>query len=127
MPQTYDTDALLALAEQLDKLVEDLPIERQMEKDQARQLMNLGQGLGAAASNLRLMAVQAILAETTTPVAALTAATQQAREVIARIQAVSQLITIVGDVLVLAQVVATQKWGLVPPAFKNLKAALAPV
>lgn len=47
-------------------------------------------------------------------------ATDGARTVLKRIAAISQVITLVGDVVVLAQVVALQKWGLVAPALAGV-------
>ncbi len=121
MPQPYDPGALQALAKLLDQVAEDLPIEQAMTKSEAKQLMSFAQALGGAASNLRLLAVQQILADTTVPLANISDATQKAQTVIKKITAISRVITLVGDVVVLAQVVATQKWPLVAPALKSLQ------
>ena len=51
------------MASALDQFVEALRIEQAMAKDDARQLMALGQALGGAASNLRLLAVRQLLVD----------------------------------------------------------------
>lgn len=121
MTQPYDPAALQAFADILDEFAEDLPIEQAMSKSEAKQLMSFAQALGGAASNLRLVAVQQILADTTAPLTNISDATQKAQATIKRIKAISRVITLVGDVVVLAQVVATQKWPLVVPALKSLQ------
>ena len=121
MTQPYDPAPLQAFADQLDDVAEALPIEQAMTKDQAKQLMSFVQALGGAASNLRLIAVQQILADTTASLANISDATQKALDTIKTITAISRVITVVGDIVVLAQVVATQKWPLVLPALKGLQ------
>ena len=125
MAEIYDIDGLKALASALDQLVEALPIEQAMAKDEARQLMALGQALGGAASNLRLLAVRQLLAESAPALAQVQAAIDGARTVLKRIAAISQVITLVGDVVVLAQVVALQKWSLVAPALAGVQKSAA--
>lgn len=125
MAEIYDIDGLKALASTLDQLVEALPIEQAMSKDEARQLMALGQALGGAASNLRLLAVRQLLAESAPALAQVRAATDAARSTLKRIAAISQVITLVGDVLVLVQVVALQKWALVAPALAGVQKSVA--
>ena len=125
MAEIYDIDGLKALASALDQLVDALPIEAAMGKDEARQLMALGQALGGAASNLRLIAVRQLLAESAPALAQVRAATDGARAALKRIVAVSQVITLVGDVVVLAQVVALQKWNLVGPALAGVQKSAA--
>ena len=125
MAEIYDIDGLKALASTLDQLVEALPIEQAMAKDDARQLMALGQALGGAASNLRLLAVRQLLAESAPALAQVRAATDGARSTLKRITAINQVITLVGDVVVLAQVVALQKWGLVAPALAGVQKSVA--
>ena len=120
MAEIYDIDGLKALASTLDQFVEALPIEQAMAKDEARQLMALGQALGAAASNLRLLAVRQLLADAAPALAQLRSATDAARSTLKRIAAISQVITLVGDVVVLAQAVALQKWTLVAPALAGV-------
>ena len=125
MAEIYDIDGLKALASTLDQFVEALPIEQAMSKDEARQLMALGQALGGAASNLRLLAVRQLLAESAPALAQVQAATDGARTVLKRIATISQVITLVGDVVVLAQVVALQKWALVAPALAGVQKSAA--
>ena len=125
MAEIYDIDGLKALASTLDQLVEALPIEQAMSKDDARQLMALGQALGGAASNLRLLAVRQLLADSAPALALVRAATDGARSTLKRITAISQVITLVGDVVVLAQVVALQKWTLVAPALASVQKSVA--
>ena len=125
MAEIYDIDGLKALASALDQLVEALPIEQAMAKDDARQLMALGQALGGAASNLRLLAVRQLLADSAPALAQVRAATDVARSTLKRITAISQVITLVGDVVVLAQVVALQKWSLVAPALAGVQTSAA--
>lgn len=125
MAEIYDIDGLKALARALDQLVESLPIEQAMAKDEARQLMALGQALGGAASNLRLLAVRQLLADAAPALAQVRATTDAARSTLKRIVAISQVITLVGDVLVLAQVVALQKWSLVAPALAGVQKSVA--
>ena len=120
MAEIYDIDGLKALASTLDQLAEALPIEQAMVKDEARQLMALGQALGGAASKLRLLAVRQLLAESAPALAQVQAATDGARTVLKRIAAISQVITLVGDEVVLAQAVALQKWTLVAPALAGV-------
>lgn len=127
MAEIYDIDGLKALASALDQLVEALPIEQAMSKDDARQLMALGQALGGAASNLRLIAVRQLLADAAPALAQVRAATDGARGTLKRIAAISQVITLVGDVVVLAQVVALQKWNLVGPALAGVQKSVAAV
>ena len=127
MAEIYDIDGLKALASALDQLVEVLPIEQAMGKDDARQLMALGQALGGAASNLRLVAVRQLLAESAPALAQVRAATDGARATLKRITAISQVITLVGDVVVLAQVVALQTWSLVAPALASVQKSAAAV
>lgn len=125
MAEIYDIDGLKALASALDQLVDALPIEVAMSKDEARQLMALGQALGGAASSLRLIAVRQLLAETAPALVQVRAATEGARTALKRIAAIGQVITLVGDVVVLAQVVALQKWNLVGPALAGLQKSAA--
>ena len=125
MAEIYDIDGLKALASALDQLVEALPIEQAMAKDDARQLMALGQALGGAASNLRLLAVRQLLADSAPALAQVRAAADGARSTLKRITAISQVITLVGDVVVLAQVVALQKWSLVAPALAGVQTSAA--
>ena len=125
MAEIYDIDGLKALANTLDQLVEALPIELAMSKDEARQLMALGQALGGAASNLRLLAVRQLLTDSAPALAQVRAATDGARSTLKRITAISQVITLVGDVVVLAQVVALQKWALVAPALAGVQKSVA--
>ena len=125
MAEIYDIDGLKALATALDQLAEALPIEQAMAKDEARQQMALGQALGAAASNLRLLAVRQLLADAAPALAQLRSATDAARSTLKRIAAISQVITLVGDVVVLAQVVALQKWTLVAPALAGVQKSAA--
>ena len=125
MAEIYDIDGLKALASALDQLVEALPIEQAMAKDDARQLMALGQALGGAASNLRLLAVRQLLVDSAPALAQVRAATDGARSTLKRITAISQVITLVGDVVVLAQVVALQKWSLVAPALAGVQTSAA--
>jgi hypothetical protein len=120
-PQRYDVDALQAYARALDDTAQSLPIERAMGRDEARQLMSLSLSLGGAASHLRLIAVQQVLADTVAPLADLQAATLAANEVIGRIAEISRVIRLAGDVVVLGQAVALQKWVLVAPALKALR------
>jgi len=125
MAEIYDIDGLKALANALDQLVEALPVEQAMSKDDARQLMALGQALGGAASNLRLVAVRQLLADAAPALTQVRAATDGARTALKRIAAISQVITLVGDVVVLAQVVALQKWTLVAPALAGVQKSAA--
>ena len=125
MAEIYDIDGLKALASALDQLVEALPIEQAMAKDDARQLMALGQALGGAASNLRLLAVRQLLADSAPALAQVRAAADGDRSTLKRITAISQVITLVGDVVVLAQVVALQKWTLVAPALAGVQTSAA--
>ena len=125
MAEVYDIDGLKALASALDQFVEALPIEQAMAKDDARQLMALGQALGGAASNLRLLAVRQLLVDSAPALAQVRAATDGARSTLQRITAISQVITLVGDVVVLAQVVALQKWSLVAPALAGVQTSAA--
>ena len=125
MAEIYDIDGLKALASALDQFVEALPIEQAMAKDDARQLMALGQALGGAASNLRLLAVRQLLVDSAPALAQVRAATDGARSTLKRITAISQVITLVGDVVVLAQVVALQKWTLVAPALAGVQTSAA--
>ena len=125
MAEVYDIDGLKALASALDQFVEALPIEQAMAKDDARQLMALGQALGGAASNLRLLAVRQLLVDSAPALAQVRAATDGARSTLKRITAISQVITLVGDVVVLAQVVALQKWTLVAPALAGVQTSAA--
>ena len=125
MAEIYDIDGLKALASALDQLVEALPIEQAMAKDDARQLMALGQALGGAASNLRLLAVRQLLADSAPALAQVRAAADGARSTLKRITAISQVITLVGDVVVLAQAVALQKWSLVAPALAGVQTSAA--
>ena len=125
MAEVYDIDGLKALASALDQFVEALPIEQAMAKDDARQLMALGQALGGAASNLRLLAVRQLLVDSAPALAQVRAATDGARSTLKRITAISQVITLVGDVVVLAQVVALQKWSLVAPALAGVQTSAA--
>jgi hypothetical protein len=125
MAETYDIDGLKALAAALDQLVDALPIEQAMGKDEARQLVALGQALGGAASNLRLIAVRQLLADAAPALAQVRAATDSARAALKRITAISQAISLVGDVVVLAQVVALQKWALVAPALAGVQKSTA--
>ena len=127
MAELYDIDGLKDLANELDLMVEALPIDQAMSKEEARQLMALGQALGGAASNLRLAAVRQLLAEAAPALAQVRAATGSARTVLRRITAISQVITLVGDVVVLAQVVALQKWGMVVPALAGVQKSVAAI
>jgi hypothetical protein len=127
MAEIYDIDGLKGLATELDQLVETLPIDQAMSKDEARQLMALGHALGGVASNLRLVAVRQLLAETAPALAQVRAATSNARTVLKRIAAISQVISLVGDVVVLAQTVALQKWPLVGPALAGVQKSVTAI
>ena len=127
MAEIYDIDGLKALASELDQLVEALPIDQAMSKDEARQLMALGHALGGAASNLRLVAVRQLLAEAAPALAQVRAATGSARTVLKRIAAISQVIGLVGDVVMLAQAVALQKWTLVGPALASVQKSVTAI
>lgn len=125
MTQTYDIVGVRRLADALDMLAEDLPIDRAMSKDQARQLMALGQSLGAAASQLRQLAAQPVRADAAPPLTEVFAAIAAARGASATAGSIGQVITLAGDVAVLALVVALQKWPLAGPALAALQTHLA--
>lgn len=124
MAQTYTAADLTAYADTLDDLAEALPIEAKMEKSEVKQLVALSQALGGAASNMRLIAVQDLLADTTKPLSDVSAATKEAQATLKKIKDVSRVISLVGDVVVLGQVIATQNWKMILPAFKNLRSEL---
>ena len=66
-----------------------------------------------------------LLVDSAPALAQVRAATDGARSTLKRITAISQVITLVGDVVVLAQVVALQKWSLVAPALAGVQTSAA--
>jgi hypothetical protein len=122
-PHSTAVQDWLDLAQALDAMAADLPIATA--GDEALTLNNYGRALGGAASNIRLVAVQATLAQTAEPLAQIRQATEDARQAIKKIARISSVIAIVGDVLLLANVVGMQKWPLVAPTLKHLKDDLA--
>lgn len=120
MPTKYTVKELCDFASELDAMAEILPVDAPGEE--GKEYYRWCQALGGAASNLRLIAVQDILAETTNPMAEIIAATKEAKQTIARVKKLTKSVELVGDVLLLASVIWLQKWNLVGPTFKELHA-----
>jgi hypothetical protein len=125
MTTTYSADDLVDLAGSIDELCAALPIEQAMSKDQALQLNALMQNLGGIASNLRLLAVQDLLAETTIPLSDIAEATAEATATLKRIQSVTAVISLAGDVVLLGTAITLKKWSTLGPTLKSLQADLA--
>lgn len=120
MATNYTTQQLCAFAAELDAMAEALPVDEPGED--GKEYYRWCQALGGAASNLRLIAVQDILAETTQPMAEIVDATKEAAKTIARVRKLTKSVEIIGDVVLLATVIWLQKWNLVMPTFKELRA-----
>jgi hypothetical protein len=123
MAETYLPEALVALADALDDIAAALPFDAH--PDHASELNEYGRALGGAASNLRLFAVEQVLADTEEPLANVVAATQALKESIKTIARYERAISLVQDVLILGNVIWMKKWSLVGPAAKSLRADMA--
>lgn len=120
MATSYTVQQLCELAAELDAMAEALPVDTP--GPDGLEYQRWCQALGSAASNLRLLAVQDLLAETTEPLADIIAATGEAKQTIARVKKLTKSVELIGDVLLLATVIWMQKWNLIGPTFKELRA-----
>lgn len=120
MATNYTVKQLCELAAELDAIAEALPVDAP--GGEGKEYYKWCQALGGSASNLRLMAVQDILAETSDPLAEIISATSEAKRTIARIKKLAKSVELIGDVLLLATVIWLRKWSLVSPTFKELRA-----
>jgi len=124
MPTIYCTSDLQSLARALDEMAASLPIERAT-KEEALRLTALSQTLGGVSSNLRLLAVEDLLAQTPVPLASVARATQEAKAAMTRLASISAVIRVVAGVVQLATAVSLQNWSNVRPALDSLRTALA--
>jgi len=120
-----DEDAALRLAHQLDRLAAALPIEAAATREDARQLMSLAAQLAHTAAELRRQTAQAWVAALQADTQALDAVTLAATAALAEAMPLVRVIRVTGDVLILAQTLALQKWSLMPGALQNLQRELA--
>lgn len=111
---------LQQLAQHLDELAEQVPIETAPTPQDAQTLMHQAQALGGAAAQLRLAAMQALLAESSVPLVQVLDATASAMGFIKTVQDINKTITVLGDVIVLAQAVASGNAPLIGPAMAHL-------
>ena len=118
---TGSSGALEGLANALDDVAAQLPVEQATDAAQAQQLYQTVQALGGTARQLRLQALQGLLLDAQVPLADIQAATQQAQGVIRRLAVLQHRLLLAGDVLMLGTVLAQQQWPLLLPALKALR------
>ncbi|MBL0729667.1 hypothetical protein [Piscinibacter sp. HJYY11] len=122
MATNYTAKQLCELAAELDAMAEALPVDAP--GGEGKEYYKWCQALGGAASNLRLMAVQDIMADTSDPLSEIILATSEAKRTIARLKKFTRSVELIGDVLLLSTVIWLRKWSLVSPTFKELRADL---
>jgi hypothetical protein len=119
MPTTYSADDLKQLADTLDTFASNLPVGNPGKE--GLEASSWAQSMGSLASNLRLIAVKAYLAEAAEPMEAILQATREAQETVATLKKFSKTIELVGDVMLLGSIIWLQKWNLVGPTLKELR------
>jgi hypothetical protein len=119
MPNTYSADELKQLADTLDTFASTLPVGNP--GPEGLEAMSWAQAMGGLASNLRLIAVKAYLAEAAEPMEEILQATRDAQQAVATLKKFSKTIELVGDVMLLGSIIWLQKWNLVGPTLKELR------
>lgn len=117
--QTYRAADLQRLAAALNDLAAALPVDAPGAV--GLEAMRWAQSLGGAASNLLLMAVEDLLAQTAEPMAGILDATRAAQTAVAHLEAVDRWVEIVSDVMLLSTVIWLRKWSLVTPTLQELR------
>lgn len=113
-------ESLQSYASHLDALAEELPIAAARTPEEAMQLMQHAAELGGTASAVRLAAIETLLADAPDRLDAITAATASARAQIRTVAEISRAISLTGQVIVLAQCVATGQVAALAPALQHL-------
>jgi hypothetical protein len=117
-------ESLQSYASHLDALAEELPIAAARTSDEAMQLMQQAAQLGGTASAVRLSDLEALLTEAPDRLDTLTAATASARAQIRTVAEISRAISLTGQVIALAQCVATGQTQAIGPALQALTQGL---
>lgn len=117
---TQDSDALKQLAQHFDDLAEHVPVDAARTPQEAQSLMDQVQALGSSASKLRLAAIEELLGESSPPLSHIIDATASALGFIKTVQDIDQAIRVLGDVVALAQAVASGNAPLIGPAMAHL-------
>jgi len=118
-------ESLQSYASHLDALAEELPLTAARTPEEAMQLMQQASELGGTASAVRLAAIEALLADAPERLDAITAATASARAQIRTVSEISRAIHLTGQVIALAQCVATGQIMAIGPMLGQLNQDLA--
>ncbi len=114
------SESLQSYAGHLDALAEELPIAAARTPEDALKLMQQASELGGTASAVRLASIETLLTDAPDRLEILTAATASARAQIRTVADISRAIDLTGQVIVLAQCVATGQIGALAPALERL-------
>ncbi|EIM31423.1 hypothetical protein [Leptothrix ochracea] len=117
---SQDPDALKQIAQHLDDLAEQVPVDAARTPQEAQSLMEQVQALGSAASKLRLAAIEELLGESSVSLSDIIDATASAHGFIKTVQDLDKAIMVLGDVVALAQAVASGNAPLIGPAMAHL-------
>ena len=113
-------ESLQSYASHLDALAEELPLAAARTPEEATTLMSQAGELGGTASAVRLAAIDALLAQAPGQLEAITSATASARAQIRTVAEISRVISLTGQVITLAQCVATGQFNAITPALQQL-------
>lgn len=114
------SESLQSYASHLDALAEELPLAAARTPEEALTLMRQASELGGTASAVRLAAIEALLTDAPDRLALITAATASAREQIRTVAEIGRAISLTGQVITLAQCVATGQFNAITPALQQL-------